>query len=197
VQHRWKNNLDDRLLAVFEEAAERVKWAWDIDRKSPKSYPVNTEYAFSEIQQQLRKADSASRVSAQRRTAIKLPPPPRKFSELVEEKDIKAIYEDQNVGSYQEALREAGSYRNFRAWKKILRAVDAAYLVPLGTELAPKPRVHFLHRELLRIADSEPLAGLTVPGLVGFLDDLCPCGKKHKLDAVRKLQGRFAKRRRH
>ena len=36
---------------------------------------------------------------------------------------------------------------------------------------------------------------LTSEGFVEFFDDLCPCGKKHQADAIRKLGQRIAKAR--
>jgi hypothetical protein len=191
VQHRWKNNLDERLTAVFEDTAGYLKWAWQEDCKHPKSYPVNTAYAFVEIDREI--ADPNRKPKR-----VKLPRPriPKTLLELVDERAIKVIYEDQNTGSYEEAIKEAYGFSGSRAWRKIWRAIDAAYFVRFGDEHAPKPRVHFLHRRLLELANSEPLTGLTLVGLLGFLDDLCPCGEKHKPDAIRKLHDRFANSRR-
>ena len=64
----------------------------------------------------------------------------------------EAAYEDQNEGSYEDALIEArgGFGAGYRAMRKITRALDLAYLIIYqGIEQAPKPRVHFLHRSLL------------------------------------------------
>jgi hypothetical protein len=75
--------------------------------------------------------------------------------------------------------------------RKITRALDLAYLIIYqGIEQAPKPRVHFLHRSLLDIADSAHLRDLTPEGIVEFFDDVCPCGVKHRQDAIRKLRKR-------
>lgn len=186
VPHRWKNNLDDRLRALFGDAADHLKWAWGVDRKHPKSYPINTDHAFWEIREQVK-----TPTREVKRTKLKLPPPPTKVSDLVDEVTIKAIYEDQNTDSYREALKEAAGFQGSRAWHKIWRAINAAYFVRYGDDFIPMPRVHFLHRRLLQLANSEPLTGLTLVGLVEFLDDMCPCGKKHKVDAIRKLEGRI------
>ena len=124
-------------------------------------------------------------------------PPPETFSELVDDKVIAAVYEDQNDGSYKDALRKAAKPfgEGSKAWRKIMRAMDAAYAVNyFGLEFAPKPRVHFLHRNLLTLVDSPHLRDLTLRGVVEFIDDLCPCGKRHNLDAIRKLKRRAARR---
>jgi hypothetical protein len=44
--------------------------------------------------------------------------------------------------------------------------------------------------ELVKLAD---LNALTHPGIVEFLDDLCPCGENHTQEAVRKLRTRKPK----
>lgn len=62
-------------------------------------------------------------------------------------------------------------------------------------EFIPKPKVNFLHRELLAIAESLKLNELTTEGLAEFLDDLCPCGKTHNGEAIRKLTKRVSKSR--
>jgi len=67
----------------------------------------------------------------------------------------------------------------------------AYVIIYYGLDSAPRPRVHFLHRELLDIVESEHLRDLSLEGIVEFLDDICPCGKKHKPDAVRKLRKRL------
>jgi hypothetical protein len=188
-QHRWKTWADDRIRAVLEEAAEALDWAWKRDQKDPESYPINTWYRFVQIEEQLEGQSNVGK-------GIKLPPPsppPQTFCELVDDEIIGAVYEEQNEGTYKGALKQAAAEHGegTSAWRKILRAVDGAYAVSYyGLEHAPKPRVHFLHRNLLAIVDSEHLRGLTLDGIVEFFDDVCPCGKKHQPDALRKLRKR-------
>lgn len=124
------------------------------------------------------------------------PPPPKRLSELVDEKTIRTVYEQQNAGTYREALKLAasGDRKASLAWRKILHAVEAAYFINhYGDDAAPKPRVHFLHRELLEIADATDLKELTHQGFAEFLDDVCPCDKNHKTDAIRKLRKRWSR----
>jgi hypothetical protein len=194
-QHRWKKSLDDRTRTVIEDATETLKWSWDLDRESPESYPLNTSDAFTQIQQQLRG-------KSRRTTHTKLPPaspPPKNLSDLVDERAISAIYEDQNEGKYQDALKQAASARGDapRVWRKILRAANAAYMVGrYGLDAIPKPKTHFLHRNLLDLLESKELdlAGLTLEGLVEFFNDICPCGQRHTTEAIRKLRERRARR---
>lgn len=197
-QHRWKLSVSDHARRVLEESAQRLKWAWEIDKKDPKSYPLNTDYAFAKIERQLsRDTGEESQIEPQARELPPRPAPPKRLSDLLGEKTIKAIYEQQNDGSYEVALRLAasGERKGSIAWRKILLAVNAAYLICVyGVEFVPKPRVQFLHRNLLEIADSTELSDLTHEGIVEFLDDLCPCGKRHKPEAIRKLRKRWTGR---
>lgn len=196
-QHRWKSWIEDDLArCVLEQAAETLKWAWGIDKNYPKSYPVNTSHVFEQIAEQLRHEPGEHK-------PFKLPPPPpppQSLFDLVDDKMISAVYEDQNDGSYKDALRRAADFGGGASWRKILRAVDAAYAIGhYGDEAAPKPRVHFLHRNLLALLESpivgEKLQDLRLEGIQDFFDDLCPCGTEHTAEAIRKLRKRRAGRR--
>lgn len=192
-QHRWKKSVDDKNRRLLEEATDTLAWAWKTDMNDPKSYPINTEYAFSQIKNQIKDRQLPSRI-ANRATVFELPappPPPKCFSELVSEGTIRAVYEDQNAGSYTDALKRAAK-EDHATFRKILNAIGQAYLIDhAGPELAPKPRNHFLHRNLLEIADLLAISDLKHEGILEFFDDLCPCGKAHRPDAIRKLRKRW------
>jgi len=188
-QHRWKGEFFGSTRGL-EKAAEQLAWAWKHDKKQPNSYPTRTYFSLCDIKEQLQ-----GRLPS--RAGVKLPPPPpppQRLSDLLREETVKALYEEQNEGSYEEALKEAasGKYDNgYKAWKRILRSVDAAYWVLFyGLEHGPKPKVNFLHRELLEIAKLAGRGDLNLEGIVEFLDDICPCGKGHRQDAIRKLRVR-------
>jgi hypothetical protein len=190
--HRWRESLSAETNRVLEEAAERLEWAWSVDQKHPNSFPVNTDYAFAEIQEKLRYKSSSNAV----RKLLSLPPPPKCLSDLLDEKTIKGVYEDQNDGSYEDALKRAaaGLPKGTSAWRKISQALSVAYMIDYyGLEHAPKPRVQFLHRNLLSIADSLDVGDMRHSGIVEFLDDICPCGKKHTSEAIRKLRKRWSR----
>jgi hypothetical protein len=189
-RHRWKDWIDDRRVReVLKDASEGLAWAWKLDKKSPDTFPVNTWYQFVQIEELLENKPIV-------RAGITLPPPPpppRKLSDLLDDPTIKSAYEDQNEGSYEDALIEArgGFDKGYRAMRKIVRALSVAYVTAYhGLEHAPRPRVHFLHRGLLGIVDSPHLRDLTPEGIVEFFDDVCPCGTKHLPDAIRKLRKR-------
>jgi hypothetical protein len=202
-QHRWKDAVSEDALRVLEDSAKRLKWAWAFDKKDPKLFPINTDYVFAEIEEQLSKASQGkSRIRPQPRRLPTLSRPPKSFSALVDEKTIKAVYEQQNNGSYEGALKLAasGERKGTSAWRKIWLAANDAYLIRFyGIEFIPRPRVQFLHRRLLEIADAtgsneladEGINKLTHAGIAEFLDDLCPCGKKHKAETIRKLRRRW------
>jgi hypothetical protein len=179
----------------LNQSAQRLKWAWDTDKKYPKSYPLNTDFAFTEIHRQLSAGSrDSSQIQQQFRELPSPPPPPKSLSEIVHEKTIKAVYEQQNDGKYEDALKLAasGEREGAIAWRKILHAVNATYLIhTYGDEFIPRPRVQFLHRNLLEIADVVEMNDQTHEGIVEFLDDLCPCGERHEAETIRKLRRRW------
>lgn len=193
-QHRWKNSAIGQIQHL-ENAARELKESWSIDGGDPRSYPFMSEIVLNELRDRIRN----------RPRSTKLPPAPEPQPEsepetlmdLIEEKIVRAVYEDQNSGSYKAALKRAslGGKRGLAVWRKILRSIDRAYDIGIhGAEVAPMPRVHFLHRELLEIARLLKMDDLTSEGFVEFFDDMCPCGKKHHADAIRKLGQRIAAR---
>jgi hypothetical protein len=187
-------SVDDYTCAILAEGAGQLAWAWALDMKDPKSFPHNTGATFHYIKHKLRGYLLRDQPKpAPKPLKLRKPRPPRRFSDLVDDRTIRAVYEYQNVDTYDEAIRLAASENNdaSRTFQKILNAVEAAYLICyFGEEAAPKPRTHFLHRSLLGLADLLDLSVLKHEGLAEFLDDLCPCGKRHGLDAIRKLRKR-------
>jgi hypothetical protein len=90
----------------------------------------------------------------------------------VDEKTIKDVYEQQNDGSYEVALKLAasGEGKGASVWRKIVLAVDATYMINFyGMEFIPRPRVHFLHRKLLNIAARGGLDDISHEGIAEFL----------------------------
>jgi hypothetical protein len=192
-QHRWRASLAAETCRVLEEGAETLKWAWKIDKEEPKSYPQNTGYAFHQIKQQI--GESQRQEETVTRKPLKLcmpPPPPKRFSELIDDTTIKAVYEDQNASRYKDALERAarGDLSTFR---KIVRAIEKVYVIDrVGVEAAPPPKINFLHKNLLEIASLSGLNDLKDEGILEFLEDLCPCGKLHQPDALRKFRKRWS-----
>jgi hypothetical protein len=195
-QHRWKLSLPIETCRLIEEFSEILAWAWGLDKQDRKSYPHNTGLAFHQIKNELADSQSPPKEPPKRhghKLVIRFPSA-KAFPELVNEIAIKRVYEDQNAGKYKDALRRAarGDTKTFR---KILKAVDSAYVIgQRGAEAARPPRIHFLHRSLLELAELCGLNCLTDEGIVEFLEDMCPCGKVHQLDAIRKLRERWAGR---
>jgi len=193
-QHRWKMSLDENNHRALQGAAETLAWTWKADMKTPKSYPLNTEDAFSRIKERIRDSQHPSRSRTERKLS-KLPPPPpppKRLSELIHERTVSAVYEDQNAGRYRDALKSAAR-GDYAAFRKILNAIGQAHDIDyFGPGVAPKPRIHFLHRNLIEIADLLGLSDLKHEGIVEFMDDLCPCRRTHRPDAIRKLRKRWA-----
>ena len=196
-QHRWKMWVSRGTCRLLEEGAETLAWAWGIDRQDPKSYPQNTGNALYQLKGQIEE-DLRPREQETNRKRSKLPlppPPPKRFSELIDDRTIQVVYEDQNADSYAGALQRAARGDN-RTFRKILRAIEGVYVIDqIGAQAAPRPKVNLLHWGLLDIAKVIGLQDLTDEGIQEFLDDLCPCGKAHKPDAIRKLRKRWARSR--
>lgn len=194
-QHRWKKLLSEQARTAFEESAGRLNRAWAVDKKNRNSYPRYTDREFSRIRHRLGLISRVSPGVEQHAEELPSPPvPPTRLSDLLHEKTIKAVFEDQNGGSYEDALRLAigEDPRSAAAWRKILQAVDAAFRTRYyGDEFIPRPRVQFLHRNLLELAAIMEIDDVKYEALAEFFDDLCPCGERHKEDAVRKLRKRW------
>jgi hypothetical protein len=176
-------------VALLWEAKKQLKDAWKWDQQYPKTYPINTSYALSEVRAKLSMQARSRHVKILSRLKK-----PRKLADLVPEKLIKTIWEEQNRGTYLDALRRAAVVdfkKHKESWKVfqgIVRAMETAFLVNfLGHEVLPKPKVSILHRGLNQIARDVRLQGLTGSGFAEFLDDLCPCGIMNHEGAVRKL----------
>jgi hypothetical protein len=191
-RHRWKVWIeDDRVRGILERAGKALQWTWERDKKSPKNFPINTWWLFVQLEEELK--------NKPKETAglkVRTPRIPEKLSDLIAEPTIKGAYEDHNEGSYEDALKLAarGYDEGYEAWRKIRRALDVAYMIlHYSIDSAPMPRVHFLHRKLFEFTESEHLNGLKLEGIVEFFDDICPCGKIHKADALRKLKRRISK----
>jgi hypothetical protein len=188
-RHRWKEWVDPTQLKAMEEAREDLKVVWEADRKYPKSYPMNTGDVLFEVARRLVRRPAEGRKPV-KRPLPKPGPPPKHLSDLIDEELVRAVYEHQNADSYKEALRDAsqGGRYGSTAFHKILRCVMPAYMIAVyGVDL-PRPKVHVLHRGLLEIA--EQLIIEEPDGIVEFLDDVCPCGKTHSHEALRKLMDR-------
>jgi hypothetical protein len=193
-QHRWKMWLDPRVVAVLEKTAKRLELSWEWDKQHPRSYPINTDHVLSETKAQLK---TPSQTKRGRQKWLPVPAGPAKsVCDLIDERTVRTLYEQQHAGSYCRALRQAseGFGRGFQAWKKIANCLTGAYRIDYwGVEFAPKPKIHFLHRELLEIAELLELDQLTKEGLARFFDDICPCERKHNPEAIRKLGKRRAR----
>jgi len=198
-RHRWRQSVDEPALAILDDAAGWLRQAWQSDSEDPKSYPINTSHAFAEIEHGLKdrwRPPEPPKPS-------KLPEPrtrePQSLLDVVDEDVIAAVFEDQNEISYPAALKTArtdGWGKGFAMWHKIVRATEATYRIDyFGIECVPRPRTQFLHRNVLMLVQASGLADLTVPGLIEFFDDICPCRKKHNADAIRKLRARWLSRR--
>jgi hypothetical protein len=191
--HRWRDWLDnDAVRQILENAAENIAWAWGVDQEYPKSYPVNTGQLLYEIRTRIEESLKPKKpLPIPKRSKGIRPRPPRSFSELIADRAIQVVYEDQNSGTYKDALVLA-SRGDRPTFRKIVRAIESVYVMDqVGPDALPRPKTQFLHRNILQIAKVSGLNDQKDEGILEFLDDLCPCGTKHQLDAIRKLRERL------
>lgn len=179
--------LDPAQMKLVENAKRDLARAWRYDQQYPRSFPINVDNVLSDLRARLR----SPRLE---QSGISLPAPrptPKHLLDLVDEKIVKEVFEQQNSGSYLAALATAseGGTSGAAAFRKIVNTMYFAYGISLyGADLAPKPRVELLHRALLDIAGR--LDDFTIEGARNFLEYMCPCPKKHSLEAVKKLKER-------
>src|SRR5579863_129383 len=136
-QHRWKKWPPPDVTKTLEANVKHLKWAWSLDKQSPKVFPMNTWWIFVQLEDRL-KDDGGPKTKA------KLPtlPLPTSFADLIPERTLKAAYEDHYEGSFADALKLArkGFGDGYRAWRKIKHALEIAYLIcHQGLDMAPMP----------------------------------------------------------
>jgi hypothetical protein len=199
--HAWEKWIESKeTRKLLWQGKKRLKLAWLQDQKYPKSYPMNTWQALSEIQQNVSPPPIASKSAT-------LPSPiykkPRTLAELVPTASIKTIWEENHNGSFESAIIRAipmgpnDQKKSWQAFQGIVRAIEIAYLVDYwGWELLPRPRVNILHRQLDKIAKAAGLGDQLDKGVAEFLDDLCPCGLRRHQESVRKSRSRSNRGRR-
>jgi hypothetical protein len=198
-RHAWAGYVESaEVRNLLWKSAERLKVAWERDQEDPKSYPTNTSFVLAEI-----RAGVTGQRAMRSVGHLRLPTPPKRLAELVSERTVKAIWEDNRNGRFEDAIAHASAtdYKNpDKSWKifqGIIRAMEAAYLVEYwGLGFIRKPKVNILHKGLNEIAKAAGIGDQTEEGFAEFLDDLCPCGLKKHREAVRKLSSRSARMRR-
>jgi hypothetical protein len=198
--HRWEQWIESKEIAeILWQAREQLKTAWKRDQQYPKSYPLNTSHVIAQIKQSL------SRRPRNKKTIVRLPKPkePTCLAELIPEKDVKAIWEEQHAGAFGDAIKRVATVnyteeeKSWKVFQGIIRAMEAAYLVNyFSLEFLPRPKVSLLHRGLDQIAKAAGLEGQTQQGFAEFLNDICPCGLRDHKEAVRKLSTRSFRMRR-
>jgi hypothetical protein len=198
-QHAWAGYLESpKVELLLWKSRARLKLAWEHDQKYPRTYPLNTSFALSEILGSFSKRKTT-------RSTRRLPvcSNPKNWAELISERIVKNIWEENHNGSYENALTQAvpTGYKDLdKSWKVfqgIIKAIEATYLVEYGAlEFLAMPKVNILHKRLREIAKAAGIGGQTQKGFAEFLDDLCPCGLNNHREAVRKLFSRSTRMRR-
>jgi hypothetical protein len=200
-RHAWAEYIESpEVRHLLWNSRERLKQAWEWDQKNPKDYPINTSLALAEIQEALKKRHRAGKA---RRLRLPTPKIPKRLPELISERTVRAIWEDNHSGSFEDAIGQAAgtNHEEFdKSWKVfqgIIRAIETAHLVNhWGLEFLGRPKVNILHKGLDEIAKAAGIGDQTEKGFAEFLDELCPCGLKSHREAVRKASRRSPQMRR-
>lgn len=186
----WKHWVKSRdFQESLPTAQEMLKVAWGYDQEYPKSYPINTVYTLAKIEAGL----STERPPKRRRIRLRVRKPPKTLAELIPEASVRRAWEDQHSGTFDDAVRVAGSVdgserARAKTLKGILNAIETAFWVDrYGPEILSRPKINILHKGLKRIAK---VAGLEKIHHAPFFNYMCPCGLRDHKEAVRKLEGR-------
>lgn len=199
-RHAWAEWVESEEVRHFLwKSKDWLKQAWKYDQDDPNSYPMNTYLALAEIENILTKP-RGPRPRTRLSTKVKIP---RTLWELISERTVKAIWEDNHSGSFEEAIAQATPRhydevrKSQKVFRTIIRAIETAYdLDYVSWQILPRPKVKILHKGLNKIAKAAGIQDQTEAGFAEFLDDLCPCGLKNHREAVRKLASRSTRMRR-
>jgi hypothetical protein len=198
----WESYLEsDEVKDLLWAGKTILRSAWQSDMEDPNSYPINTSHALGQIEEKLRRKIRVVKT----RVGLPRDKTPKRLSELIPERLVRAIWEDNHAASFDQAVREAANIgragiplnTGWRTFKKIVSTMEHAYLANCyGYDFLPKPKNSILHRGLDQIARAAGLQDQTTAGFAQFLDDLCPCGLKNHNEAVRKMESRTPRMRR-
>jgi hypothetical protein len=194
--HRWERWIEsDTVREILWDAKGWLQTAWGRDHEFPKTYPMNTSYALSQIQESLSRHTRKTGANAH----FTAPKAPKSLAELIPEGLVQTIWDEHHSGSFTSAIEKAAGFGcgpkevDWKIFSQILRTIEIAYTVSrFGHDLLPMPKISILHRGLELIAAAAGLEDQKEEGFAEFLDDLCPCGLKRHREAVRKLRSRSA-----
>jgi hypothetical protein len=198
-RHAWAEWVESaEVRQLLWKSRDHLQRAWKSDQKDPKSYPLNTSFVLAEI-----RAALANRPGARSVRHLPLPKRPKSLAELISERTVKTIWEDNHSGRFEDAIAQAAATdhenpnKSWKVFQSIIRAIESAYLLDfVALELLQRPKVNILHKGLNEIAKAAGIGDQKEEGFAEFLDDLCPCGLKKHREAVRKVSSRSPRMRR-
>lgn len=88
--HRWKEWLGEgSVRRILEDAAEEIAWAWGIDKKDSRSYPVNTAETLYQIKERIKECLEPRKPLVLRKPHRGIvPSPPNSFSDLIYDRTV-------------------------------------------------------------------------------------------------------------
>ena len=198
-RHAWAEWIESaEVRQLVRKSKERLKVAWKRDQEDPKSYPGNTSFALAETRLAVTGQSAVRPVKHLRLATI-----PTRLNEIVSKGTVKAIWEENHSGRFEDAIAQAAATdrespnKSWKVFQSIIRAIESAYLVDyVGLERLQRPKVNILHKGLNEIAKAAGIGDQKEAGFAESLDDLCPCGLKKHREAVPKLSSRSTRMRR-
>lgn len=83
---------------------------------------------------------------------------------------------------------------NLKAHEQLIRAKDECWRLFHGHgRQLPRFKVSLIHSDLLELGLPHGILKLTADELAGCFDEVCPCGKSHNADALKKQRARVVK----
>jgi hypothetical protein len=177
-------------IKLLLESAELIRVAWEGDGRGGKGFPLNTTYAFWELEDQLRGSRS------HRIRFIPYRKPPTRLSDILPEKVVRQVHEYLYEEPMDDALDELSSPETIHgALARIKNTVETAlYVQQFGEQALPAPRGNWLHRQMLGLIRAAIPQKITDSETAKLFDYLCPCGGAHNRETIKKFRWRHSVR---
>jgi len=178
-------------IKLLLEAKDQIRQGWDWDDQGTKSFPMNTAQLLYEIEGRLKGR------RPRHRKPRKLPHPavPKRLQDILPESTVRRVHEYLHEEPFHEALAELHEPNNrSRALHRIKETIDSSlYAEHYGYESLPKPRGHWLHRQVLGALTAVAPGKLSDSEMVKLFDYICPCGSEHNREAMKKFRWRLSR----
>jgi hypothetical protein len=177
-------------IKLLLDSGELIRVAWEGDGRGTKGFPLNTAYAFWELEDELRGSRS------HRIRSIPYRKPPTRLTDILPEKVVRQVHEYLYEEPLNDALDELTSTDTVHgALARIKNTMDTAlYVQQFGEQALPAPRGNWLHRQMLGFIRAAIPEKITDSEMAKLFDYLCPCGNSHNRETIKKFRWRHSVR---